>query len=411
MKRLVRHQADPRLEQQFNTAITRRDFGVAEALGFELLTRHPGHQRVRKRLAGILFRRGRIDEAHDLIAAGIGPRLASAIASGVLQLLTDLGVARGASKSWRYVTRGMSAVCAIEYPDTAVDGLRFITKVVDPRSPSTAREVAFYTRLTRSSSVLRSLAPRLIDYRRVPGSPLSMLTLEMLDGRRPSVLDVVHVFEAWLALARASDDLVRAGIKLTRSRWRDELRRVTLGRYRDTVLYTEIFCWIHTRRASLDLFGTILRRLHKRRAPERALVAARRLERYWFDLEVHARIVPRRDYSLIHGDFHEANLIVDSATNSCRVIDWESASWGPPGLDMSGFAAGLHSFEFEHLERHVLQPLIGGARLPRDRQAASLLLAMLLVRWLGQRSIERLDATFERTVEPALAWILHQRVP
>ena len=405
--------ADPKLEQRFSNAITRRDFEVAEALGFELLAHHPRHMRSRKRLAGILYRQGRIDEAHDLIAVGIGPTLTSAIASTVGQLRSDLGAVDGASGRWRYLTRGMSAVCAIEYPDASINGMRFITKVVNPRSPHTAREIDFYTRLTRSSTRLRRLAPRLLDYRRVQGSRLAMLTLEMIDGRRPSVLDVARVRDAWFDLGRASDDLAPAGIGISRSRWRDEVRRVSLGRLRDTVLYTETFCWLHTTRAGLDLFGTILRKLRKKRAPERAIVAARRLEKYWTDFQVHARIEPRLHYAFIHGDFHEANLIVDATNGECRVVDWESASWGPPGLDMSGFAAGLYRFEFEHLERDVLRHLSAGAELPRALRsplAPSLLVVMLLARWLGQRSIERLDATFDRTVEPALAWILRQEL-
>ena len=408
IRRWLGNRADPKLEERFNNAITRKDLDVAEALGIDLLARHPWHTRSRKRLAEILHKQGRIDEAHDLIAVGIGPELTSAIEATVGQLRADLGAQDGASGRWRFLTQGMSAVCAIEFPEASINGLRFLTKVVNAQSPHTAREIDFYTRLTRSSRRLRRLAPRLLDYRRVQGSHLAMLTLEMIDGRRPSYRDVALVREAWLDLGRASDDLAPAGTGITRSRLRDEARRVTFGRLRDTVLYTETFCWLHTRSAGVDLFRTILRRLRKKGAPERAIIAARLLEKHVKDLQLHARIDPKLHYSFVHGDFHEANLIVDATTGECRVVDWESASWGPPGLDMSGFAAGLYSLEFEHFERNVLRHLLSGAELPQAHWgplAPSLLVVMLLARWLGQRSVDRLDATFDRTVEPALAWV------
>lgn len=404
---------DARAKAQFGAAIKRHDFHAAEVYGRDLLARHPRQPRVRIRLAHVLEHLGRPDEAHATIAGGVGRKLSSAISATIGQMYADFGIATELADAWRFIPRGMSAVCSIEHPNASISGVPLITKVVTLGSPKVTREIDFYTRLTRQSTELRALAPRLVDYRSVEGSPRhAVLTLEMIVGRRPSVLDVGLVRDGWIRLSRGSDELVRAGLMLHRSRWRDHARRTAARTLRRSVLYPESFAWIHTRRAGLDLFDAILLRLRTRRAAARAIAAAEHLRAFWFDHDLPNRVQPDHHYALVHGDFHEANLIVDEASGECRVIDWESASWGPPALDITSFAAGLSRVGFDHLEQAGLLSCDDLETAPlalRHPLAPVLLVVTLLTRWLGQRSVAQLDDAFDRTVAPALEWVSRWR--
>jgi len=403
---------EPRPVREFFAAIKRRDFIEAESLGKDLLERYPRHPRVRKRLAGVLDRLGKGDEAHAIVADGMDTDLSSAIEAAMRAIYESFDVPSAHAAGWRYMTRGMSAVCAIEHADTSITGFRLLTKVVDPRSRSVAREIDFYTRVMRSSDTLVALSPRLVDYRPIPGTHYAMLTLEFIEGRRPGVGDSAAVRDAWIALARGSEDLGLPGSAMRRSGLRDGLRRRAIGRLRHRLLYPETFTWLHAPRVGLEMFDLISRRLRRTRGADDALGAAERLRRWWIERSLHAEIDPRRHYGLIHGDFHEANLIVDEATGSCRVIDWETVSWGPPGLDMTAFTAGLAGFEFEHLEDIVLKHMIGNERMPstlHNDVAPVLLVVMVLVGWLGRRPVEWLNESHGRTVQPALDWVLAWR--
>ena len=401
--------ADPRVKAKFGAAIKRHDFHAAEAFGRELLARHPRQPRVRIRLAHVLEHLGRPEEAHATIASGVGRGLSSAISATIAKMYGDFGIATELADAWRFIPRGMSAVCSIEHRNASVDGVPLISKVVTPSSSKVAREVDFYTRIARHSTELRALAPRLVDYRSVEGSPRhAMLTLEMIAGRRPSVLDFGVVRDGWIRLARGSDELVRVGLTLQRSRWRDQARRTAARTLRQSVLYPESFAWIHTRRAGIDLFDAILVRLRTRRATARAIAAAEYLRAFWFDRDLPTRVRPQQHYAFLHGDFHEANLIVDDANGACRVIDWESASWGPPALDITSFAAGLSRVGFDHLEQVGLLSCHDVADAPlalRHPLAPVLLVVTLLARWLGQRSVELQEDAFDRTIAPAIEWV------
>jgi len=393
---------------EFHKAYRRKDFAAAESIGRDLLVQKPQDRRVRYRLANILERTARGDDAHALLMAGMDPRLSSAIASTIVAAYADLGVPINLADSWRFIPRGASALCSIAHPRTSLAGKMLFTKVVNPASRHAATELDFYTRLVRTSTALEELAPLFIDYRRVEGSPYVMLTLESVRGRRPGVGDVGAVRRAWLELGRGSEEVTRAGLHLKRSRLRDATRRLAARVLGGPLMWPETAAWLHTRRGSSDLFAAMGVRLKRRRAGHRLVTAARRLQTFWNRNALHRKIEPLEDYSFVHGDFHEANLIIDELTGRCRVIDWESASWGPPSLDFSRFAAGLQGFEFDQLKREQLLEWRDEERAPRSYKspvAPRLLAVLATARWLTQHSPEQVEARFDHTVGPALAWL------
>ena len=393
----------------FHEAYRQKDFGAAEALGRDLLARAPGERRIRSRLANVLERTGRADEAHAVIAAGFDTGLSSAIDAAVTAVHADLGMPLERANAWRFIPRGASAVCSIMHAHATPAGLPLFTKVVNPTTRSAARERDFYTRLTRSSGELAALAPRFVDYRRVPGSPYAMLTVEAIAGRRPGISDVRAVRETWLRVARGSEELAQHGVHLERSRLRDGARRLAARLLARPPLWPETAAWLHTRRGSSDLFAALDGTLRRGRASRRLVGAAAQLRSFWFTNALHRKISPDDHYTFVHGDFHEANLIVEEGTGRCRVIDWESASWGPTSLDFSRFAAGLQGFEFHHFGRERLLPAQVDESAPpacRGPIAPLLLVIMATARWLSQHEPKHVESRFDATIKPALDWLL-----
>ncbi|MEV6261225.1 aminoglycoside phosphotransferase family protein [Streptomyces sp. NPDC051784] len=89
----------------------------------------------------------------------------------------------------------------------------------------------------------------------------------------------------------------------------------------------------HVYQRHSDRFGSLLRELGVRGG---ALGAMRR----------RARLLTERPFSLLHGDLHRMNLVVDQA-DDLWVIDWELAVIGDPLYDL---ATHLHLMRYSRLE-------------------------------------------------------------
>lgn len=393
--------------EAFEHAFRHRDDARAERLGWELLATEPRLRGVRHHMARIFERTQREDEAHAVLADGLQPRLATAIERTITEMYTDLGIDVSGAQPWHLIPRGASAECTFSHANAMVDCTRMLTKVVNRRSPSAARELAFYTRLTTVSPELASLAPKLLDCRRVSNTPYVMLTMEMIDGRRPSFADMSGVKQAWLRLALGSLQLAGAEQTLFRSPYRDGVRRVAARVVRNPVPYAETGAWLHTRWGSSAFLRAVMAHLRQRRAPPCAVQAAHALKEYWLDEHRYRAVEPSRHYSLVHGDFHEANLIVDETTGGCRIIDWESTTWGPGGMDLSKFVAAFRGLTFDDLVRERLVPLRadGPPSFVIDSMTTQLFVVLTIARWLTSRTPEEAEATIDITVEPALAWL------
>jgi aminoglycoside phosphotransferase (APT) family kinase protein len=91
--------------------------------------------------------------------------------------------------------------------------------------------------------------------------------------------------------------------------------------------------------------------------------------------------------TLLHGDFHPSNVLVEES-GRIRAVDWESSAAGPGALDLAALASGLWTLEEraaliaaygEELQRAGLEPP-DRAELARAVDLGRLLFA---VRWLG----------------------------
>ena len=135
----------------------------------------------------------------------------------------------------------------------------------------------------------------------------------------------------------------------SRSQWCDEPRRVSLGGSAKPCFSRETCCCLHTHRAGLDLFASIVRRLRKNGAPDRTVVADTRLEKYWPDLQLHALIEPRLQYVFVSvvvtkrtGSLLQLPGSVAWLTGSRPNVSTPVWSWTFPPVSRLTLLVGLH---------------------------------------------------------------------
>ena len=280
--------------------------------------------------------------------------------------------------------------------------------MIDPKTARAARELCFYTRFVAANSELSALAPRFVDYRPVEGSRFGMLTIERIKGRRCRPDDFPAIRDAWVRMSRASELMGASGIQsFQRSSSVDRLRRVRSRFFGRRAIGIETAAWLHTREACEGLFAACEKRLRQDRATPLVRAAVGRLRSLWFELAVPQRIDPFRHYSLVHGDFHPGNMLIEEESGRCRVFDWEACSWGPSSFDLTRLGV-VNGFTFHDIRRNgLLHSQIIRASDPRSGVPVVGIMLVLLVtaKWLLERSIKDLNDTFEQTIEPALGWL------
>ena len=320
---------------RIETAQREGRLGEAEILARSLLATTPDDKLLRMKLAGLLERLGKGEDAQRVVADGIGSRRLEAIACAVEVMRHELQLDGG---PWRFVPRGVSAVCVIQHQLDDCEPL--ISKVVDRSTPMAIREVLFFTTLVRRSDALRSLAPRLVDVRPVNGSRLTMITMAMVPGRRPGPDGLESVTRAWIKLSRGYRELLESGsiAALKRSWCIDTVRNAAWGLSRGRVLHPETFAWIHTSWTVSNLFALLRRRTRK---AARLATTVRELEGLWMQAGFFSAIEAANHYTLMHGDFHGGNLAMDDSDDTVTVFDWSALSIGPPAVDLARFLTGF----------------------------------------------------------------------
>ena len=375
----------------------------AEVLATSLLVTRPDDKLLRMKLAGLLESLGKAQEAQRVVADGIGSRRLDAIASSVELMRDELQLVGG---RWRFVPRGVSAVCVIQHQ---LDGCEpLISKVVDRTTRMAMREILFFTKLVGRSGALRSLAPRLVDVRPVNGSRLTMITMEMARGRRPGLGDLEPVMRAWIQLSHGYRELLESGsiAVLKRSRYIDSVRNAAWGFLRGRVLHPETFAWIHTRSSVSNLFANLRRRTRK---AARLATTVRELEALWMQAGFFSAIEAANHYTLMHGDFHSSNLTMDDGDGTVTVIDWATLSIGPPAADLARFLTAFTELDFEDVSLRVFPFLDTHPCADMGPQARSLMILSLVARWLTHVPADSLDARFDSTLGPAMQWLRDHR--
>jgi aminoglycoside phosphotransferase (APT) family kinase protein len=129
------------------------------------------------------------------------------------------------------------------------------------------------------------------------------------------------------------------------------------------------------------------------------------------DLVTACAALPR---TLIHGDFVAKNLRVreDGARRTLVVVDWETAGWGLPGVDLAAELEGGHPVPDLHAYAEVMQhtwPKVSRSDFEELYRIGSLLRLLAAIDWeaasLGQLSGEGTLRNLALYASTLTAWL------
>jgi Ser/Thr protein kinase RdoA (MazF antagonist) len=219
------------------------------------------------------------------------------------------------------------------------------------------REAAMYREVLDAA---RHGTPRCHATTGPPATPI--LVLERVDG--PPIEEVAygaawHATVRWLARFHAAFAAgTEPGERLAGAPWLARYDRDYFARWPERAIE-------HVRgdRRAVRLLGTLARR---------------------YDPVLDALVAQPR--SLVHGDFHPANVLVGAGGRICTV-DWELAGWGPSLLDLASFTSGRWPRTHRRaLARSYRRAVPDARRWPDERsfvQALDCCQLHLALQWLG----------------------------
>jgi aminoglycoside phosphotransferase (APT) family kinase protein len=343
--RRIAHVVDTRRHRQryaeFRSLVRSGRLDEAIIVGHVLVEALPSNSEIRRSLANCHARLGDDDTAAALLLAGLEPGLVRGLEAPLAAADRSIDPRGGQAPPWRLMPKGISNVCVVEHGPRDAQGGAYITKVI--RGSRRHKEVRFFETIADWSPELARMAPRLLLCQSVPRLGLTMLTIEKIEGRLPTVDDRRKVAAAHDVLTRAR---VPPSLTSHPRSWfaHDTIRREIRWRLHKRIDLRHTLCSVHLPPVNAQTFRRLAYRASRERWPAAVADVLNRLRRVVIDDGALRAVDPARDYAFIHGDFQVANLLVDARDERLRVLDWESYRFGPPAVDVARYCGVRHMF-------------------------------------------------------------------
>src|SRR5699024_12631250 len=103
---------------------------------------------------------------------------------------------------------------------------------------------------------------------------------------------------------------------------------------RNPNIVTQFFTLIHTETYTRLLVSSLRTLVSQRVQPDMVDFLMNRLEALVMDNQLYVLVDPERDYTLLHGEYKPAAIIIDDSTKKGYVIDWSTFTIGPPCVEI-----------------------------------------------------------------------------
>jgi hypothetical protein len=374
------------------------EFARIVPVGLAHLQLVPGDRAVRRRTAEALSLLGDSEAASRVLLDGLSAATRGAVSTYSSKLHADLGLPPIGQGGPQLLPRGSGNVCIIDHGSDSTSR-SYITKVT--RGWTAPREHLFY-RYASAHPDLKLVSPELLATSYSWPRRLGFLTIEKLRGRQPSRSDVQTVLHAH-HLLEGFDPAEAPTPGPALQRRLDWLRRLAVWRTRRKIAAVETFAWLHEPDTRAELLIRLSRLATMGNWTEGMTEVLRRLCSVVQRVETIHLAAGAPTPTLVHGDFHLRNMVVDSDNGSVRFFDWQHFRVSHPRLDLMRLLADR--FEYPTIEAQIR---LWCSHRPLEAEVSEFLVLMALItHWLLEKPSRRRPDAEASLFNPAL-WRLEQ---
>lgn len=202
---------------------------------------------------------------------------------------------------------------------------KYFTKITK-YDQNAKREETFYHDIRSRFPQLKEVVPAYIDSQVI--DDILYLTIEWIEGSNIT--------------SEKANDIIDMSQKVSSVKYQDIIHKYSnpayLFRFRNKPTFIiQFFTQIHKKYYNKKLFSELYKLIRQNNYPTFINQVIHRLESQIMDNYLYIFIDPQKHYSLLHGDFHLANMKVKKQNETMKVFDWASFTTGPNFVDIARY--------------------------------------------------------------------------
>lgn len=321
----------------YNRLISEGNFEKALEIGEKELNKYKDDIYLTKKNAFLEHRSGNHEYAEVLMKKALGLFLNSDTNRLIQLSRIELPANCRYESSFKYFGGNINFGFIFHNKESANDSSNnYLTKIMDSsgKIKSINKEIYFYQNIYKKYPIFRTISPNILNSTEKVNSKYSLLTVEMLEGKRPSNNDISEILK------------INSSI--------------------ETISYNEALPLIESFGSSIDTQRLAARELHSKIMNKHIfsemkyllnmtkndntelLEIIKNLERIIISKKLFRNIIPEIHYSFCHNDFHKNNIILERESDKKWVIDWNTYGVALRGWDMNNYFGRFH-FSFDEI--------------------------------------------------------------
>lgn len=225
--------------------------------------------------------------------------------------------------SYKITSSGGMNYGVIEH--TAEDGSEFFTKIVT--SAVGDSECYFYNCVRPKFQSLQYFTLSLLHYYRTKKGKLAFLTFPKISGGHATLeSNKETIFSIYRTIAGITkNDLKDFMVSDT------DMAIITGAELK----LSRVFSQLDDHDVMKKVFSWVMKKLQHLSVENRILLDFNHLEELLVDKKSFMQLQLKSEYRLMHGDFHQGNMLLNSKGDQIFLIDWPNMTLAPKGVDLT----------------------------------------------------------------------------
>lgn len=273
----------------------------------------------------------------------------------------------------------------------ASDGSMLFTKITYRKVGEAEKKL--YEKVRARVPPIEACTLPLVHYLDIKAGDLSLLTFPKISGEHASLgRDTQKIFELYSSLSEIRYRDMKSFLK------KRTPPRVTVNR---ELKLSRVFSHLHDDDLLKEVFSWIKNRLGKVAASNKIVSDFSELENTLVSGEFFKKLKKKCGYRLMHGDFHQGNLLLSENKEKIYLIDWPNMYVAPKGVDMTKIFR-RENWNFERIRQEFLDRQDANGDMERLEKGV-FVFAMVLT-WLNFAP-KKTTQNYEDYIGPALQYM------